>query len=331
MPTIQWGILSTSNLAVQKVIPATQASTLGEVAAIASRSAEAGQRVAAQLGIPRYYASYEALLADPAITAIYNPLPNHLHVEWTIKALAAGKHVLCEKPIALNATDAQRLAEAAATYPQLKVMEAFMYRFHPQWDIARDTIRAGAIGELRTITTIFSYFNSDPTNIRNQADIGGGALLDIGCYATSVARYLFGAEPLRVVGTIERDPQLHTDRFDSGILDFGVGTATFTIATQLTSFQRVTALGTKGSVTIEIPFNAPPDLPCHVVITSGDASREELTQAVDQYTLQADAFARAIIDDTPVPTPLTDAVANMRVLDALVQSAETQHGWVALD
>jgi predicted dehydrogenase len=329
MEKIKWGIISTSDLAVKKVIPAMQQSRNGEVAAIASRSQEAATHVAATLGIPHAYGSYEALLADPAITAIYNPLPNHLHVEWTIKALEAGKHVLCEKPLSMNVQEAEHLAEVAATYPQLKVMEAFMYRFHPQWQFTQRTVQSGAIGQVRAMNIAFSYFNDDAANIRNQPAVGGGALLDIGCYATSTARFIFDAEPTRVVGTIERDPTMGTDRLDSGILDFGSGIATFTLSTQLVPFQRVSIFGTRGAIEIIIPFNAPPDQPCRVLATYDGETREELTPAVDQYTLQAEAFADAISNETAVPTPLSDAVANMRVLDALVQSA-SQSTWVAL-
>lgn len=328
MAQIRWGVLSTSNLAIMKVIPATQASTHGEVVAIASRDAAKAQSVATQLGIATAYGSYEELLADPTITAIYNPLPNHMHVEWTIRALEAGKHVLCEKPIALNADDAQRLVDAAARFPHLKVMEAFMYRFHPQWGLARAAVKSRAIGDLRAVDTIFSYFNTDATNIRNIPEVGGGTLLDIGCYATSIARYLFAAEPERVVSTIEYDPQMGTDRLVSGILDFGNGRSSFTCSTQLTPYQRVNILGTTGRIELEIPFNAPPDRPCKVWQTNASGTNEILTPVVDQYTAQADAFAAAILNDTPVPTPLSDAVANMRVLDALVRSAK-QNAWVA--
>jgi predicted dehydrogenase len=329
MATVQWGVLSTSDLAVKKVIPATQQSAHSQVAAIASRDLAKAQAVAAQLQIPTAYGSYEALLADPAITAIYNPLPNHLHVAWTIKAMEAGKHVLCEKPIGLNADEAQQLAIAAANYPHLKVMEAFMYRFHPQWQRARAVVQSGEIGELRTISTLFSYYLTDPTNIRNIPGVGGGAILDIGCYAASLARFIFGAEPQRVVSTIEYDPTMGTDRLIAGILDFGAGHATFTCSTQLVPYQRVNIFGTTGRVEIEIPFNAPPDRPCKVWITTGETTREEAIPVCDQYTLQAEAFALAVLNDTPVPTPLTDAVANMRVLDAFTQSAQDQ-GWVTL-
>lgn len=329
MAKVTWGVLSSSNLAVKKVIPAMQAGTDSEIVAIASRNPTTAQHIASQLQIPRAYGSYEQLLADPDIMAIYNPLPNHLHVAWTIKALEAGKHVLCEKPIALTAPEAQQLAAAAANYPHLKVMEAFMYRFHPQWQLALATVQAGEIGDLRLINTVFSYYLVDAANIRNIPEVGGGALLDIGCYATSLARFLFDAEPQRVMSTIEYDPQMKTDRFVAGILDFGSGLSTFSCSTQLSPYQRVNIFGTQGQIELEIPFNAPPDRPCKVWITTKAGTREHLTPMCDQYTLQGDAFSRAILQDTPVPTPLTDAVANMQALDALVQSARQQR-WVAL-
>src|SRR5712691_11658912 len=228
MQKVRWGVLSTATIGTGQVIPAMQQGTYCEIAAIASRSPEKARAAAAQLGIPKAYGSYEELLADQEIDAIYNPLPNNLHVPWSIKALQAGKHVLCEKPIALTAGEAQRLLEAAKQHPNLKVMEAFMYRFHPQWQRARRLVLEGKIGELRTIQTFFSYFNDDAHNIRNIAEVGGGAMPDIGCYAVSVARFIFNAEPQRVFGIVEYDPRLKTDRLASGILDFGRGTSTFT-------------------------------------------------------------------------------------------------------
>jgi predicted dehydrogenase len=324
---VRWGVLSTAHIGTGKVIPAMQRCTYGEVAAIASRDPVRGRQVADRLGIPTVYGSYEELLADQTLDAIYNPLPNHLHVPWTIKALEAGKHVLCEKPIALTADEAAHLAAVAGAHPDLKVMEAFMYRHHPQWQRARQLVTEGAIGRLQTIQTFFSYYLDDPTNIRNRADIGGGALMDIGCYAISLARFVFDAEPARVCGLMERDPQFGTDRLVSAILDFGEGTATFTCGTQLTSYQRVNIFGSTGRVEIEIPFNAPPDRPCKIWHQHGDDVTEITLDICDQYTIQADLFARAVLDGTAVPTPLTDAVANMRVIDAVVESARTG-AWV---
>lgn len=329
MAKVRWGVLSTANIGTAKVLPAMQRGQFCEIAALASREEAKGRAAAAKLGIPKTYGSYEALLADPQIDAVYNPLPNHLHVPWTIKALEAGKHVLCEKPIALSAAEAQELVEAAARYPHLKVMEAFMYRQHPQWQRAKAIVAAGGVGELRTINSFFSYYNDNPDNIRNMADIGGGGLMDIGCYNISLSRFIFGAEPTRVLGIIERDPRFGTDRLASGILDFGVGTATFTCSTQLAPHQRANIYGTTGRVEVEIPVNAPPDRPCRIWHQHDGATEEISFEVVDQYTVQGDRFARAILDDTPVPTPLTDAVANMRVIEALVASAR-DNAWITI-
>jgi predicted dehydrogenase len=327
MNKIRWGVLSTAKIGRNWVIPATQASETGVVTAIASRDLAAAKATAAQFGIEKAYGSYEALLTDPDIDAIYNPLPNHLHVSWSVKSIEAGKHVLCEKPIGLSAAEGDVLVGAAAAQPELKVMEAFMYRFHPQWQMARQMVRDGRIGELRTISTDFSYFNNDPQNIRNQLELGGGALMDIGCYPISLSRFIFDAEPARVMGEIHRDVDTGVDCLTSGILEFETGTSTFTCGTQQTWYQRVKIFGTTGCIEIEIPFNAPVDRPCRMWLQSGSPpglNVEEIQVPIcNQYTLQADAFGRAVLEDGPVPTPLEDAVANMRVIERVFASAET--------
>lgn len=329
MQRVRWGILSTAKIGTEKVIPAMQQAESCEIRAIASRNGETAAAVAQQLGIPQSYGSYEELLADPEIDAIYNPLPNHLHVSWSIKALAAGKHVLCEKPIGLSVAEAETLVAAGKKHPDLKLMEAFMYRHHPQWQRAKALATNGSIGELKTVQSFFSYFNDDGDNIRNQADIGGGALMDIGCYPISLSRFLFDATPARVLGHVERDPNFQTDRCSSAVLDFGHGTATFTCSTQMAPYQRVNIFGTTGRVEIEIPFNAPPDRPCKIRHQT-DAGIEEITFPVcDQYTIQGDLFSRAILDNTPVPTPMEDAVANMQVIEAIFASAR-ENSWVSL-
>jgi predicted dehydrogenase len=323
MDKVRWGVISTANIGVAKVIPAMQKGKYIELNALASRNHEKGKAAAAQLGIPQVYGSYEELLADPNIDAIYNPLPNHMHVPWSIKALEAGKHVLCEKPIAMSSSEAQKLADAARQHPQLKVMEAFMYRFHPQWQTARQMVNEGKIGELKTVHSFFSYHNVDANNIRNIAEAGGGAMMDIGCYTVSLSRFIFGAEPLRVSAVVEYDPNFKTDRFSSAILDFGRGTATFTCSTQLVSYQRVNIYGTTGRIEIEIPFNAPPDKPCKIWYQNGDDIEEIQFDICDQYTLQGDAFSLAILNNTSVPTPIEDAVANMKVIEAVFNSAKS--------
>jgi predicted dehydrogenase len=328
MTKVRWGILSTAKIGTVKVIPAMQRGAYTEVAAIASRDLERAQAAARQLGIPKAYGSYEELLADPEVDAVYNPMPNHLHVPWSIRALEAGKHVLCEKPIGLSSAEAEQLLEAARRRPQLKVMEAFMYRHHPQWRRAKQVVDAGGVGELKTIQSFFSYFNNDPANIRNNPDIGGGGLMDIGCYNISLSRFIFGEEPRRVFGVAEFDPQFKTDRIASGVLDFGRGTSTFTCSTQLTSYQRVNIFGTTGRIEIEIPFNAPPDQPCRLWHQTTGGVEEVTFEVCDQYTIQGDLMSQAILNDTPVPTPLADAVANMKVIEAVFESAR-RGAWVS--
>ena len=323
MSKVRWGILSTAAIGTEKVIPAMQRAGLCEVTAIASRNLGKAQAAADRLGIAAAYGSYEELLADPDIDAVYNPLPNHLHVPWSIRALEAGKHVLCEKPIGLTSSEGQQLVDAGKQHPKLKLMEAFMYRHHPQWLRARQIVRDGGIGELRTIQSAFAYFNDDAGDIRNAADMGGGAMMDIGCYPISLSRFLFDEEPSRVFGAVEVDPRFQTDRLASGVLDFGAGTSTFTCSTQLAPYQRVHIFGTEGRVEIEIPFNAPPDVPCKMWHQRGEAIDEIQFDVCDQYGIQGDLFARAILNDAAVPTPIEDAVANMRVIEAVFRSAES--------
>lgn len=320
---IRWGILGVAKIATDKVIPAMQRGQFSEVVGIASRSPEKAQDAAGKLGIAKAYGSYEDLLADPDIDAIYNPLPNHLHVPLSIKALQAGKHVLCEKPIGLTAADGQTLVEAGLKFPKLKLMEAFMFRHHPQWVTARRLVLDDQIGALRTIQCLFSYYNVDGGNIRNIAEMGGGGLMDIGCYPISVSRYIFDREPRRVFGFVEYDPQFKTDRIASAIMDFGEGTGTFTCSTQLFPYQRVQIVGTLGRIEIEIPFNAPPDRPCRMWHTTPTSTAEIQFSVCDQYTIQGDLMSEAILNDTPVPTPIADAVSNMRTIEAIVESGKT--------
>ncbi len=329
MKKIRWGILSTARIGTEKVIPALQRGACCEVTAIASRDLQRARQAASRLGIPKAYGSYDELLRDADIDAIYNPLPNHLHVPVSIQAIEAGKHVLCEKPLALTSLEAQQLVDAAQRHPRIKVMEAFMYRHHPQWQQARSLVRAGDIGELRTIQSFFSYFNDDPHNIRNDRSLGGGALMDIGCYPISLSRFLYDAEPRRVLGIVEYDPRFQTDRLASAILDFGSGTSTFTCATQLAPYQRVNILGTAGRVEIEIPFNAPPDRSCKLWHQRGNETKLTEFDICNQYTIQGDLFARAILEDSDVPTPLADGVANMKVIEAIVRSG-SKSAWESI-
>jgi predicted dehydrogenase len=324
---LRWGVLSTANIGVKKVIPAMQRGQLTTVAAIASRDLGKAQAAASALGIPTAYGSYEELLADPSIDAIYNPLPNQLHVPLTIQAAEAGKHVLCEKPVALSVQEAHTLL-AVRDRTGVVIGEAFMIRSHPQWLRTRQLIDGGRIGQLRSVIAAFSYFNTDPANIRNQPETGGGALYDIGCYCIQAARYGFAEEPTRVCGLIDRDPLLQTDRLTSALLDFPNGHAIFTCSTQLVPYQRVHFLGAKGRIEIEIPFNAPPDRPTRIFIDDGSdlfGGRivTETFPVVDQYTLQGDAFSKAILDGTPPPVSLEEGIANMAVISAIFKSAQS--------
>ena len=328
MPTkIRWGVLGAANIATKKVIPAMQKGDYTTIAAIASRDLSRARRAATDLGIEKAYGSYEELLADPAIDAIYNPLPNHLHVPWSIAAAEARKHVLCEKPISLNLKEARKLVEIRDR-TNVKIGEAFMVLTHPQWLRARQLVKEGGIGELRAIAGAFSYFNRDASNIRNIPDYGGGGLMDIGCYPITTSRFLFDREPSRVVGLFDRDPDMKTDRMASALLDFGGAHAVFTCSTQLVPYQRMQILGTTGRIEIEIPFNAPPDRPCRIFIDDGSEltgrnARVEEFAVCDQYTIQGDLFSQAILKDGPVPVPLENALGNMAVIDALFRSGET--------
>ena len=324
---VRWGVLGVANIAVKKVIPAMQKGERCDIAAIASRDPERARQAARQLGIPKAFGSYEEMLADSSLDAIYNPLPNHLHVSWSIKAAEAGKHVLCEKPLALSAQEAGRLIEVRDK-TRVKIGEAFMVRTHPQWLRARELVRGGAIGELRAIVSVFSYFNRDPNNVRNIASIGGGGIYDIGCYPITMARFLFEREPARVAAVVERDPEMHTDRLSSALLDFAPGQAIFTCSTQLVPFQRMQILGTKSRIDMEIPYNIPPDRPSRIFIDDGSqlgglSARAEEFATVDQYTIQGDSFSKAIQEDGEVPVPLENALCNMKVIDAVFRAAES--------
>ena len=315
---VKWGVLGAARIAIEKVIPGMQQGEWGEVTAIASRDLVKAEAAAKQLGIPRAYGSYEELLADPEIEAIYNPLPNHLHVPWSMAAIEAGKHVMCEKPVSMTVAECRQLM-AARDRHSVKAGEAFMVRSHPQWLRTRELVRSGALGELRSVIMGFSYNNRDPGNIRNVLEFGGGGLMDIGCYPIQLSRFLFGSEPRRVSALMERDPGMGVDRLTSGMLEFEGGQAVFTCGTQMTPFQRTHVLGTKGRVEVEIPVNAPPDGPTRIMVN--DAVEE--CAVCDQYTLQGDAFSRAIREGGEVPTPLEDSLRNMAVIEALFRSART--------
>ena len=322
MEPVRWGVLGVATHFVLRVLLPLLKSEQVEVTAIASRSADRAREAAGRWGIPRWYGSYEELLADREIEAVFIPLPNHLHAEWIRKCADAGKHVLCEKPLALNAKE----AAAAVTYAEkagVLLMEAFMYRFHPQWRRARELVRVGEIGTVRAVHTYLCYDLQDPGNIRNKLEMGGGALMDIGCYAVSTPRFLFGREPERVFGVVERDPGFKTDIFSSAILDFGSGRALFSVGTQAFSYQRVDVHGTGGHLSVHVPFNMYPDVPPRLTVITSVGEREVDLPAADQYGLEFEAFSRALRQGQAVPTPPQDAVDNQKVLDALFRSAES--------
>jgi predicted dehydrogenase len=328
---VRWGIVSTANIN-RKVVPGIQKSEHSEVVAIASRDPEKARAGAAEYGIPRAYGSYEELFADPNIDAVYNPLPNHLHVDITLAATRAGKHVLCEKPIGMNAADAARLREVPG---DRIVLEAFMVRFHPQWHRAREIVQSGRLGTVRAVRAVFSYFNDDPGNVRNMADIGGGGVMDIGCYPVVGTRFLLGAEPRRVVSLIDRDPNFETDRLASVIADFGEGRhLNFVCSTQAVGHQKIEVIGTKARVEIQIPFNAPADMATAIVIDSGitmdgSLTEREVIPPCDQYSEEAEAFALAVLGRKSLPYGIEDSIQQMRILDAIFES-ERRGAWVEL-
>lgn len=326
MARVKWGVLGAAKIGLDRVIPGMLKASNVEVAAIASRDPGKARAAADRLGIPTAYGSYEDLLADPDIQVIYNPLPNNLHVEWTVRAARAGKHVLCEKPMAMNAADAEALRGCPA---DRLVMEAFMVRFHPQWIRAREHVRSGRLGEIRALQMLFAYNNPDPANIRNKVETGGGALMDIGCYAMVGGRFLLDADPLRAIALIDRDPAFGTDRLSSAMLDFGGGRQmTFAVSTQATRYQRLQVLGTKARLETVIPVNAPQGEPTRILIDDGgtpDGSGAvvETLPASDQYTLQAEAFSRAVLGEETLPWGIEDSILNMRILDALFRSEQS--------
>ena len=333
--TVRWGILSTADIGVRKVIPGIRKAARCEVVAIASRDGEQARAVADQLGIPSAHASYEALLADPGVDAVYIPLPNHMHMDWTIAALRAGKHVLCEKPLAMTADDAQRMVDVAHE-TGLHLMEAFMYRQHPSWVAAMDLVESGRIGTLTAVQSWFSYYNDDATNIRNIVEYGGGALFDIGCYTINLSRMVFGGEPLHIQASVRRDRATGVDALVSAILDFDGGIASFTCAIRSESDQRVHIYGTKGRISIDIPFNIPPDRPTRIRLTAGgdppvapDTTVLEFP-TTDPYTAEVERFVSAVLDGGPTPVPPEDAVANLRVIDTIFAIAERGPGAASL-
>jgi predicted dehydrogenase len=334
MSKIRWGVLGAARIATRKVIPAMQRGHWSVVTGIASRDRARAEAAGSVLGIAKTYGSYDALLDDPEIDAVYIPLPNHLHVPWSVRAAERGKHVLCEKPIALTTAEARHLLEVRDR-TGVRIQEAFMIRTHPQWVTAREIALGGRLGDVRSIQGYFSYFSDDPSNIRTVPEFGGGALMDIGCYLINTARFIFGREPVRVMGLLDRVPALGVDRTASLLLDFDGPHAAGTCSMQMAPYQRVQMLGTRGRLEIPIPFNAPPDRPCRILVDatgelSGAGVETIELEICDQYTIQGDLFSKALLDGTDVPVPLEDAVKNMACIEAVVRSARTGR-WEAPD
>ena len=324
---LRWGVLGAAKIATAKVIPAMQRGAHSEVVALASRDARRARDAADALGIPKAYGSYEALLADPDIDAVYNPLPNHLHARWTIEAAERGKHVLCEKPIGMSSAEARELI-AVRDRTGVKIQEAFMVWTHPQWERARRIAQSGRLGTVQSYLGYFSYFNDDPANIRNVRDYGGGALMDIGCYLIVTSRFMFGEEPRRVSALPQRDPATGVDTLTSMILDYPSGQAVGTCSTRTVPYQRVQIFGTTGRLEIEIPFNAPPDRPCRLFVDDGrdlhgGGVEEIVIDTCDQYTIQGDAFSRAVLDDGELAYPLEMTLQNMRIIEAVFRAADS--------
>jgi len=325
---VKWGILSTASIAQRRVIPAMRDCQQAEVIAICSRSMENAKAVADKFSIPKAYGSYEELLADPEVEAIYNPLPNHLHVEWSLRAASRGKHVLCEKPLSRSVAEARRLLEARDNYG-VKIGEAFMVRTHPQWLRTRELVQTGRIGKLRSAFGYFSYFNVDPEEINNKLDLAGGSLMDVGCYPIKTSRFIFGEEPVRVLGCVERDPSFRTDRLASAILEYPTGQCIFTVSTQIAYYQKMMFFGSSGRIDVEVPFNPPTDKPSRIFIDDGKELYAGGSQVMEsfplcnQFTIQAELFSKAIRDKGEVPNPLEDSICNMAVIEAAFRSAES--------
>jgi len=326
MTNIRWGVLSTADIGMSKVTPAIQAASNSQVVAIASRDSGRAAAAAAELGIRDAYGTYEELLAADDVDAVYIPLPNDMHAEWVFKAAAAGKHILCEKPLAMSQQEASSMVSACQK-AGVKLQEAFMYRHHPSWVEAVRLVRSGAIGELQAVQSWFSYSNDDPTNIRNRVENGGGAIMDIGCYNINLSRLLFDAEPINVASVVHRDPVMGIDTLTSAVLEFPGGRqSSFACSIRSEEYQRVHIFGADGRIDIEIPFNIPPDRETRIYVSSGGnppvepATEMTVFPAVDQYTIQAELFAEAILNNSDVAVDPSDAVANMAVIERILQS-----------
>lgn len=326
MKKMKFGVLGVSGHFLKRIVFPLMESETVEIYAIASRNIKRAQETAEKYGIPKFYGSYEELLDDPEIDAIFNPLPNHMHKEWIFKSADAKKHMLCEKPLTLDTEETNEVIEYIKD-SGIKLMEAFMIRFHPKWQKAKALIDNGYIGKVRHIQTVFSYNNQDPSNIRNIKEVGGGALLDIGCYAINTARYILGKAPKRVISMIDEHPEFGTDMTTSAILDYGDAVSLFTVSTSAFPQQQVKIFGTEGTLTVTIPFNDISEVPGKLLFENNSASMEIEVEPVNQYRLMFEAYAKSIVDDTEVPLPLSDSLLNMKTIDAVFKSAKTGE-WV---
>lgn len=323
----RWGVLSTAKIAREQLLPAMAGSDNGVVAAIASRDAARARELADQWNAPHAFGSYEELLASADVDGVYIPLPTSQHVEWTAKAIEAGKHVLVEKPLALKAQDIAPLIALRDRHKVL-VSEAFMVVHHPQWIKVRELIAEGAIGRLRHVQGAFSYFNVDPHNMRNQLNLGGGALPDIGVYPTVTTRFATGGEPVRVQASIERDARFGTDIYSSVRADFGGFELSFYLSTQLAARQNMVFHGDKGFIEVASPFNAGL-YDDHVVTLHNqdhDGAQVFRFPGAQQYRLQVDAFVRAARGGADRIFTLEESILNQKVIDAIFRAGE-HDGW----
>jgi xylose dehydrogenase (NAD/NADP) len=321
---LRWGILGCAGIAKRAVIPGIQQSQTGEVAAIASRSEDNARKTAEELNIPTAYGSYEALLSDETIDAIYIPLPNHLHKEWTIKAAQAGKHVLCEKPIALNAEEAAEMV-AACQQAGVKLVEAFMHRHHPRYAMIQQIIQSGEIGQVRGIHGAFTFNSSkNAGNVRFNQDMGGGSLYDVGVYPISTARMLLGQEPEAATVHAFFSPEHdNVDMMASGILEFPGGVAlTFDCGMWAAGRNVLEVLGTDGRIEVPCAYVSRQNAEDHFFVIVNGERREVEVPYVNQYALQADDFGRSVLEGSALKYESSDALLNMRVIDACMRSAK---------
>ncbi len=322
---LRWGILGAAKIARNRVIPAIQSSKNGIVTAIASRNPQNVEVYAEETGITRIYDNYDALISSSDIDVVYIPLPNHLHVPYAIKAARAGKHVLCEKPIALSATELQQLIKVQSETGML-IQEAFMVMSNPLWSKAKAMIQNGVVGELRTLSGNFSYMNTDPGNVRNVPEYGGGALMDIGCYLTLASLYFFDQDPVDSNGYQILDPEFGVDYLTSGAIEFPSGHAIITCSTQSMPQQSLILEGTTGRIRFEIPFSHPDDHPGVFYLDSGpdifrlSSDRIEVP-AFNHYRNHVEYFAEIVVGERQNHFDLEYSLRNMKLIDALMDKS----------